>query len=109
MDAEEPASRRSRRRAARAATPSRTSPTSPTSRRSPRSREPEPEPEPEPEEPAILPEFDEEELIYGGTGREGAILAGPGIVWSSGLSVPDVLGAAAALGADPGQPRGAWG
>ena len=48
--------------------------------------EPEPvEPEPEPE-PAVLPEFDEEELIYGGTGREGAILAGPGIVWSSGLS-----------------------
>ena len=47
--------------------------------------EPEPQ-EPEPEEPAVLPEFDEEELIYGGTGREGAILAGPGIVWSSGLS-----------------------
>ena len=46
--------------------------------------EPEPQ-EPEPE-PAVLPEFDEEELIYGGTGREGAILAGPGIVWSSGLS-----------------------
>ena len=47
----------------------------------------EPEEPQEPEEPpAVLPEFDEEALIYGGTGREGAILAGPGIVWSSGLS-----------------------
>lgn len=49
-----------------------------------------PEQPEEPEEPAepagpppTLPEFDEEALIYGGTGREGAILAGPGIVWSS--------------------------
>ena len=46
-----------------------------------------PDPPEEPEEPEgpppTLPDFDEEELIYGGTGREGAILAGPGIVWSS--------------------------
>ncbi len=60
----------------------------------PRQPEPRPDepqrPEPPPEEPeeppAVLPEFDEEKLIYGGTGWEGAILAGPGIVWSSGLS-----------------------
>ncbi len=46
-----------------------------------------PEQPAEPEEPEgpppTLPEFDEEALIYGGTGWEGAILAGPGIVWSS--------------------------
>lgn len=33
-----------------------------------------------------LPEFDEEELIHGGDGRAGAILAGPGVVPSSGAS-----------------------
>ena len=33
-----------------------------------------------------LPEFDEEDLIHGGDGRAGAILAGPGIVPSSGAS-----------------------
>ncbi len=33
-----------------------------------------------------LPEFDEDDLIHGGDGRAGAILAGPGIVPSSGAS-----------------------
>ena len=58
----------------------------------PKQPEPPEQPDPpqqpeEPEEPEgpppTLPEFDEEDLIYGGTGAEGAILAGPGIVWSS--------------------------
>ncbi|MDE2639147.1 MAG: sortase [Chloroflexota bacterium] len=48
------------------------------------SRPARPEPPAEPAgPPPTLPEFDEEALIYGGTGWEGAILAGPGIVWSS--------------------------
>ncbi len=44
------------------------------------------EPEPPAEPPSTLPPFDEEALIYGGAGAEGAILAGPGIVPSSGAS-----------------------
>ena len=41
----------------------------------------------EPGLPVIdLPEFDEDDLIHGGDGRAGAILAGPGIVPSSGPS-----------------------
>lgn len=41
----------------------------------------------EPRLPEVdLPEFDEADLIHGGDGRAGAILAGPGIVPSSGAS-----------------------
>lgn len=34
---------------------------------------------------AALPDFDEEDLVHGGEGRQGAILGGPGIVNSSAL------------------------
>ena len=59
---------------------------------------PEPAPEPEPDvevqeaveepppPPRPLPEFDEDELIYGGNGEAGAILGGQGIVSSSGFA-----------------------
>lgn len=40
----------------------------------------------EAEPAAALPEFDEESLVYGGTGADGAVLGGPGIVPSSGAS-----------------------
>ena len=50
----------------------------------PAAEPPEPPPPPEEEPTATLPEFDESALIHGGSGNEGAILAGVGIVASSG-------------------------